>query len=61
MNFILSKCGQGRVVKMPKKLWMSLMDGPQCKLCSMVKEPVAFWDHVSKIHGVMEEDFRDAH
>ena len=30
-----------------------------CHLCnSVLKEPAAFWDHVSKIHGVRKDDYK---
>ena len=29
----------------------------KCQLCNVTKEPVDFWDHVTKIHGVQKEDY----
>ena len=29
----------------------------KCQLCNVMKQPVDFWDHVSKIHGVQKEDY----
>ena len=29
----------------------------KCQLCSVMKAPVDFWDHISKVHGVQKGDY----